>query len=70
MPPSTYIFSSATARRSTTTVTDGTSESEVLDDLDLISESSLDDSPETDFLPQPSLLGKLCGKMARLLLGI
>lgn len=69
MPPSTYIFSSATTRQSTTTVPDETLESEVLD-LDLISESSLDDSSETDFLPQPSLLGKLCGKMARLLLGM
>lgn len=69
MPPSTYIFSSATPPPSTTTVTDETSESEVLD-LDFTSESSLDDGSETNFLPQPSLLGKLCGKMARLLLGM
>lgn len=68
MPLSTSIFS-APASQSTTTVTDETSESEALD-LDSSTESSLDDSPETDFLPEPSLLGKLCGKMARLLLGM
>lgn len=68
MPLSTSIFS-APASQSTTTVTDETSESEVLD-LDSSIESSLDGSLETNVLPQPSLLGKLCGKMARLLLGM
>lgn len=68
MPLSTSIFS-APASQSTTTVIDETSESEVLD-LDSSTESSLDGSLETNVLPQPSLLGKLCGKMARLLLGM
>lgn len=68
MPLSTSILS-APASQSTTTVIDETSESEVLD-LDSSTESSLDGSLETNVLPQPSLLGKLCGKMARLLLGM
>lgn len=64
-----YIFSSSAATQSTTTVTDETSESELFG-LDFPTESSLDTSPETDVQSQPSLLGKLCGKMARLLLGM
>ncbi|KAG6353331.1 hypothetical protein INS49_007503 [Diaporthe citri] len=69
LPPSMYIFSSSAATQSTTTVTDETSESELFG-LDFPTECILDTRPETDVVPQPSLLGKLCGKMARLLLGM
>lgn len=64
-----YISSSSAASQSTTTVTDETSDSELFS-LDFPTECSLYTRSETDVLPQTSLLGKLCGKMARLLLGM
>ncbi|KAJ0104299.1 hypothetical protein J7T55_009463 [Diaporthe amygdali] len=69
IPPSTYVFSSAThAHEWSITVTDDASLSEVVE-LDFPRESSTDTVPDLGVLPQPSLLSKLCGKMARLLLG-
>ncbi|KAI3399480.1 hypothetical protein diail_6742 [Diaporthe ilicicola] len=69
IPPSTYIFSSSTyPRQSTATTTDKAPTSKV-PEADFQEEPSMDTGNDPNVMPQPSLLGKLCRKMVKLLLG-